>query len=247
MPLVEELPPSVESALKMQRNGSGDLPLTIAIKADLAPDGKLGERWVVADEKDIRVLGPEGEPQLLLPLAQLNGFQTEQLVGGGALFAQRGTDRIELTRFTTPLAGNMAGVARALDAVSKGNPLPEAALDDIEKKCPKCGRALPKDSEVCRFCFDKRATFFRLLSYAAPYRWHALFLTVLMFTGTAAGLAPGYIIKLLTDEALAPIRPHTPESRYYSLGVWVGGLILASLLGLGLGIFRGRLAVNAVK
>ncbi len=242
MPLVEELSPLVESALKTQRNGSGDLPLTVAIKADLAPDGTLGERWVIADEKDIRVLGPAGEPQLTIPLAGLSGAQTEQLVGGGALFVQKGSDRIELTRFTTPLAGNMAGVARALDAVAKGKELPEAGLDDIEKKCPTCGRALPKDSEVCRFCFDKRATFFRLLSYAAPFKFYAVVLTALMFAGTAAGLAPGYIIKLLTDDALAPTRPLSDASRYASLGLWVSGLILASVLGLGLGIWRGRLA-----
>jgi ATP-binding cassette, subfamily B, bacterial len=242
MPLVEELSPLVESALKTQRNGSSDLPLTVAIKADLAPDGTLGERWVIADEKDIRVLGPAGEAQLTLAIAGLSGAQTEQLVGGGALFVQRGSDRIELTRFTTPLAGNMAGVARALDAVAKGKELPDAGLDDIEKKCPTCGRALPKDSEVCRFCFDKRATFFRLLSYAAPYKFYAVVLTALMFAGTAAGLAPGYIIKLLTDDALAPTRPLSDASRLNSLGIWVAGLILASIVGLGLGIWRGRLA-----
>jgi ATP-binding cassette subfamily B protein len=242
MPLVEELPPTIETALKHQRNGSGDLPLTVAIKADLAPDGQLGERWVVADEKTVRVLGQNGEAQLSLSLSELNGAQTEQLVGGGALFVEKGSDRIELVRYTTPLAGNMAGVARALDAVAKGRELPDAALDEIEKKCPTCGRALSKNSDVCRFCFDKRATFFRLLSYAAPYRWHAVLLTLLMFAGTAAGLAPGYIIKVLTDQALAPTSPLSLPSRYGILGFWVGGLVLASLLGLGLSIWRGRLA-----
>lgn len=242
MPLVEELPQSIESALKTQRNGTSDLPLTVAIKADIAPDGKLGERWVVADAQTIRVLSDTGEPQLTLPLAELNGAQTEQLVGGGALFVQRGSDRIELTRFTTPLAGNMAGVARALDAVAKGKDLPDAALDDIERKCPKCGRPLPRNSDVCRFCFDKRATFLRLLSYAAPYKWHAVLLTILMFSGTAAGLAPGYIIKLLTDQALAPTTPLSSDSRYATLGIWVAWLIVASVLGVGLSIWRGRLA-----
>ena len=242
MPLVEELPPSVASALKTARNGSGDLPLTVAIKADLASDGTLGERWVVADEKDIRVLSESGAQQIVLRLAEIKGARTEQLVGGGALLAQKGSDVVELTRFTTPLAGNMAAVARALDAAAKGDEAPTSSLDEIERKCPTCGRALPKDSDVCRFCFDKRATLLRLLSYARPFAAKAVLLTLLMFAGTAAGLVPGIIIKRLTDQVLAPTAPTTLEARGAALGAFVVALLGASLLGIGLGIWRGRLA-----
>jgi ATP-binding cassette subfamily B protein len=244
MPLVEDLPSAVESALKTLRNGSGDQPLTVAIKADLAPDGSLGERWVVADDLFVRVLSGAGDQQIVLPFSEIKSARTDQLVGGGALLAQKGSDLIELTRFTTPLAGNMAAVARAIEATAQGKELPESALDDIDRKCPKCGRALSKNSDVCRFCFDKRATLMRLLSYAKPYAAKATVLTLLMFTGTAAGLAPGIIIKNLTDNVLAPPpeRNLTVESRATELGMWVAALLISSVLGLGLGIWRGRLA-----
>lgn len=244
MPLVEELPSSIESALKSLRNGSGDLPLTVAIKADLASDGSLGERWVVADARFVRVLSGAGDQQIVLPFSQIKSARTDQLVGGGALLAQKGSDLVELTRFTTPLAGNMAAVARAIEATAQGKDLPESGLDDIERKCPTCGRALSKNSDVCRFCFDKRATLMRLLSYAKPYAAKAILLTLLMFAGTAAGLAPGIIIKNLTDNVLAPPpeRNLTVDARAAELGGWVLALLVSSVLGIGLGIWRGRLA-----
>ena len=244
MPLVEELPSPIESALKKLRNGSSELPLTVAIKADLGPDGSLGERWVVADSEFVRVLSGAGDQQIVLPFSEIKSARTDQLVGGGALLAQKGSDVIELTRFTTPLAGNMAAVARAIEATAQGKDLPESGLDDIDRKCPKCGRALSKNSDVCRFCFDKRATLMRLLSYARPYAAKAALLTVLMFGGTAAGLAPGIIIKNLTDNVLAPTSPIVPtvEARASELGGWVAALFFSSVLGIGLGIWRGRLA-----
>ena len=244
MPLVEELPSSVETALKQLRNGSGDLPLIVAIKADLAPDGSLGERWVVADAETVRVLSGTGDQQLTLPFSEIKSARTDQLVGGGSLLAQKGSDLVELTRFTTPLAGNMAAVARAIEATAQGKDLPESSLDDIERKCPTCGRALSKNSDVCRFCFDKRATLMRLLSYAKPYAAKAALLTILMFAGTAAGLAPGIIIKNLTDNVLAPPpeRNLSIDSRASELGSWVAALLISSVLGIGLGIWRGRLA-----
>ncbi|WP_394795685.1 ABC transporter ATP-binding protein [Armatimonas sp.] len=247
MAMLEELPASVEAALKAQRNGHGSDPLTLAVKADINTDGVIGERWVTMDAELIRVYSPNGASgsaahlDLSVLVSEITGAKTESLVGGGALTVSRGSDVIELARYTTPLGGRMAGVARVMEAIAKGRDLPDADLEEVEKLCPKCSRALPKDSDVCRHCFDKRATFTRLLGYAKGYKLQATIVTVLMIAGTALQLLPGWIVKRLTDDVLVPKVAVAAADRLHGLIYWVLVMIGATVLGLVMGIFRSRL------
>ncbi len=245
MAMLEELPASVETALKAQRNGHGSDPLTLAVKADINTSGVIGERWVTMDADAIRVYSPNGASSAHLDLSvlvsEITGAKTESLVGGGALTVSKGSDVIELARYTTPLSGRMAGVARVMEAIAKGRDLPDAELEEVEKLCPKCSRALPKDSDVCRHCFDKRATFTRLLGYARGYKWQASVVTVLMIAGTALQLLPGIIVKNLTDDVLVPKAQIADSVRLQGLVYWVLIMIGATVLGLALGIYRARL------
>lgn len=246
MPLLEELPAPVDTALRAIRNGSGDQPLSVAVRTDLDRSGTLADRWVVADSEALRVFatgeGDTARLEMTVPLEGVTGARTETLVGGGALVLSRGSDLVEVARYTTPLGGRMAGVARVLDAVAQGKELPDAGLDEIERSCAKCGRALPKDTDVCRFCFDKRATLVRLLSYARPFRVHAALLLILMLAGTWASLVPGIIVRDLTDDVLSPTRPTALDARYARLGWLVLALLGSHVLGAALSIGRGRLS-----
>ncbi len=243
MALLETLPEALARAVEAA-TGTNPNDGIVAVRADLDPDGHLAERWVFADSQSVRVWTDGGEPRELhvWSFEGVSAARTENLVGGGALLLERGSDLIEVARHTTPLAGRMAGVARLLDAVAKGKDLPDAGLDDIERTCAKCGRALPKDTDVCRYCFDKRATLLRLLGYAAPYRWHAIALLVLMLAGTWASLVPGIIVRDLTDTVLLPKRPLPDARRIADLGWLVAGFVGSQILGTLLGIVRGRLS-----
>ncbi|HVK04151.1 MAG TPA: ABC transporter ATP-binding protein [Armatimonadaceae bacterium] len=245
MPVIEEMPSGVEAAWKERRNGSGDLPLTVAVKADIGPDGAVGERWVVADESAVRVFTSDGNGQarvdLDLPLEKITDFRTEHLVGGGSLLAERGTDLVEIARYTTPLAGRMGNVARTLAAQVKGEELPEIG-DEEERKCPKCGRPLGKNSNVCRACIDKKATLKRLFSYAAEFKVQAILVTLLMFGAIAMDLVPGIVIGRMTDEALAP-RVAVPDNVALGrLGWLVAVLVATRVVAMFLTIVRGRLS-----
>lgn len=244
--LVEDLPTAVENVLRARRNGSGEEPLTATIQSDVGADGNLGERWVVIDREAVRVLSTNADPaaahlDLEVPLSEISGAKTENLVGGGALTVSRGSDTVELTRYTSPLAGRMSGVARIIEALAKEEELPDISLEKEERVCPKCGRPLPRDNDVCRSCLDKRATFRRLFSYAAPFKVQAIFLVILMFAGTAASLVPGIIIKQMTDDAL--IATDKPEDvRLRILAVLIAALVGTQLLNQLLTIVRGRLS-----
>lgn len=247
MALVEELPQSVAETLKVQRNGSGDEPLTIAVKADIDSNGVLGERWVVVDSKYVRVLtapedGGSARVDLTLPLTELDSSRTENLVGGGSLLVGRGSDVVELARFTTPLGGRMSGVARVIDALAKGNDLPTETIEDNSRFCPKCGRPLPRKSDVCPHCINRRATFVRLFSYALPYKLQTVGVLFFLLTSTSLGLVPGLIIRHLTDDVLNPLHPVTYDLRMHRLGILVLCLIGAQFLGLLVTVARGWLS-----
>lgn len=244
MPLVEELNPSVDATLRAERNGHGDEALAVAVKADIDAEGKLGERWVVVDTETVRVLTPNGaeaQIDLSIPLSEIDFARTENLVGGGALSVGKGTDAIELVRFTPPLAGRMGGVARTIEALARNEELPAVDLEETERNCRSCGRPLPQNSDVCRNCINKSAVLMRLFSYAAPHKGRALTLVLLMFAGTAMTLAPGKIVQKLTDGVLLATG-RSLDSRLSLLGLLVAALIGTQLLGVLITIARGRLS-----
>lgn len=245
MSLLEELPPAVDTALRAQRNGTADDPLHIALPTDIGPKGDLAERWVVVDAEAVRVFTANGDGKahldLALPFTDIDSAQTETLVGGGALLAQKGIETIEIARFTTPLAGKMNSVARTVDALAKGEDLPELE-EEKERLCENCGRPLPKDNDVCRHCINKAATLARLFSYAAEFKGQAALLVFLMFAGTAASLAPGKIVQQLTDRVLVPTTPTTNEVRFGMLGWLVLALIVTQVISAVITIVRGRLS-----
>nr|CAA9287729.1 Efflux ABC transporter, permease/ATP-binding protein [uncultured Armatimonadetes bacterium] len=244
MPLIEELPPSVEATLRQERNGHGDEPPALAVKADIGKDGNLGERWVVVDAEMVRVLTPNGtraHVDVEVPLSDIAFARTENLVGGGALAVGKGTDAVELVRFTTPLQGRMGSVARTIEALAKDEEPPVVSLDDDKRVCKKCGRPLREKDDVCRACIDKRAVLGRLFAYAAPHKAKAVALVLLMFAGTAMTLAPGVIIKNLTDNVLLA-ENRTLSARHLLLGLLVLAFIGTQLAGVVLTVVRGRLS-----
>lgn len=246
-----ELPPAIERALREHRNGSGDAPpLSLAVQTDLDTQGRMGERWITVDSEAVRALSPgarDGENahvDVILPLERITSAQLDNLVGSSALtITLKSGETIEVVRFTPVLTGKMAGVARYISAVANEQEIP--SLPELEEKdriCPRCGRPLPKDNDVCAFCVNKTATLGRLLAYAAPHRWQAALLVALTLGGTAAGIAPGWIIRHLTDDALVPPHPLALGLRITRLAWLVVGYALSQFLSAGLGIWRGRLS-----
>lgn len=244
MSLVEAFPPNIASSLSA--DGIDHAALIVALKFDLDENSIVTDKWLFATQSTLYVVVSTHESSMIertVPLGQVHDVKAETLVGCGALLVRTGTDTIEVARYTTMLAAKMTGAARVLKAVAKGLEIPLSSIDDENKLCAKCGRALTKDSDVCRHCFDKRATLLRLLSYASPYRLHVAGLLVLMIAGTWAGLVPGVIVRDLTDEVLLPKGAvKSTEDRIYLLGILVLFLLGSHALGAIIGIARGRLS-----
>ena len=200
-------------------------------EGDLRRDNRLGSsRLRVTDKAAYRYEGDELIEEFVLE--DLKNPRVEDLVDASALVADyRGTP-VELLRTTSKRALQIAGAEKRLDALLKGEDMPE--LEDAIRLCPKCGRPLPENTSVCEACLDRGKTMRRLFAYAAPYKsrlWLNLFLTIL---GTVAALAPPRITQFIVDRALAP------GGQPGLLLPLVGGLVFVLLANAAITVVRGR-------
>ncbi len=247
MPILETPPSSVQETLKQTRDGQsrGYTPEPrLTIKADLDRNGAFGERWLVVDQTHVRVLqaspNAPAPVELDLPLADIKEAKTERLVGSGALrLTLRDGQVLEAVRYTLGAAPAFQAAARVLSAYIKDEDPSDSLLADFDSKksCAKCGDPLPEDTNVCPKCVDRKAVLLRLLSYALPYKSRVAVVVLLMLVGTFMTMLPLILAKRLTDDVLIAHRHPS----------WIGGIVLgligASLLGVGIAVWRGRLVV----
>ena len=140
---------------------------------------------------------------------------------------------VELLRTTSKRALGVAGAEKRLEALLKGEAMPD--LEDAIRLCPKCGRPLPENSNVCEGCLDRGKTLRRLFAYAAPFKtrlWLNLVLTIL---GTVATIAPPKITQYIVDGALKD----DGSGRGLLLPL-VGGLVFVLVANALITVYRGR-------
>ncbi len=245
MPILETPPDSVQETLKQPRDGQsrGYTPEPrLTIKADLDREGQFGERWLVVDQTHVRVLraspNAPAPVELDIPISDIKEAKTESLVGNGALrLTLRDGQVLEAVRYTLGAAPAFQAAARVLSAYIKDEDPSDSLLADFDSKksCGKCGDPLPDDTNVCPKCVDRKAVLLRLLSYALPYKARVTVVVLLMLAGTYMTMLPLLLQKRLMDDVLIPHRHPS------WIGAIVAGLIGASLLGVGIQVWRGRL------
>ena len=203
-------------------------------QGDLRRDNTLGaSRLRVTDQAAYRY---EGDDLVgTYPLSDLTKPRVEDLVDASALVADFRGVPVELLRTTSKRALGVAGAEKRLDALLKGDELPQ--LEDAIRLCPKCGRPLPENSEVCEACLDRGKTMRRLFAYAAPFKTRLWLNLALTLAGTVATLAPPKITQLIVDRALGQ---GGPGAQPHLLIPYVGLLVLALAANAGLTVARGR-------
>jgi ATP-binding cassette subfamily B protein len=203
-------------------------------QADLTSAGQLGDaHLVVTDRQVLRYeKTPLGEEVAgSWPLTELRNARVEDLVDATAVVVSWNGVDIELLRGTSARNLQIAGAAKRLQALIDGKEMPE--LDDQARVCPRCGRPLPEDSDICLGCLNKGRTLLRLFEYAKPFKGRLILGTLLILGGTIAELAPPYLTKILIDDVLQ--HGHT---RLFLLLIL--GLVIARVVVMTMQIARGR-------
>jgi ATP-binding cassette, subfamily B, bacterial len=218
---------------------------------------------VVEESRNGDAPGPE-EPAYAhartLEIDTLTGARTLPIAGGGVLMVDVEGVPEEVARFEAGDVATFGALAKRLNDVvggpdpnSDGSPAeksdPESDPDSEpldfaellarwrEVFCTTCGRQLPRHTQVCPVCLERKNTMLRVLSFVGPYRNKLIGMMGLMVLGTLLQLIPPQIVRILLDDILpAPEHP----GLLLAVGVLASVMIAQTLVT----IARARLAVG---
>jgi len=171
------------------------------LESDTLSNGRLGKsKLVVTDTHTLRYeVTPLGEELIAsYELSAIKDPRVIDLIDAVALIAEIGPLRVELLRGTSRSGLAFSNAQRKLLAVIAHEDIPD--VDEKERVCPKCGRPLPKDSDICEHCVNKGQTLRRLFRYAAPFKSRLVWATILVFAGTLFDLVPPLVTAHLVDD-----------------------------------------------
>lgn len=209
----------------------------IAFITDLDSRGDFGPEWLVVEEGQVYVFTKDASTggshlKTSVAISDIKEAKAETFFGNGELEVRTRNETIPLVRFSQAITGEANTVARQITALAKGQAPKQEKLDDTRKRCPKCKRMLPEDSEVCPGCVNKRAVLLRLFQFLRPFKREVLVSVVVILFSNLLGLLPPYIGKLIVDDLMAQQKTHTHNLK--PILMFVGILLMARLAGGGL-------------
>jgi ATP-binding cassette subfamily B protein len=226
----------------------------VVFETDIRSNGTFGPEWVVLEKDNLYVFAPNGNTKAHLryaiPLNTIEKARAEVHIGNGTLEVRTKTELITLVRFSQAAVAEANAMARRIMTLAKGDTPAEESLDEKTKRCPKCKRALPEDSEVCPACINKKAVMLRLFRFLAPYKSKAMASVLVLLGITALELVPPYVGGHIVDHLavtyarggsfmpvvwlvgmLATARLAASVLQYYQrrINAWLGARILVDI------------------
>lgn len=212
---------------------------------DLDKDQANGKRKgaVAFDGEKIYVADLEGAREEIL-FADCESFLMQNGVGCGFFYVRMkdGEERL-LCRMSASLVSRAGAAARTLNHRIESGESKNFLREEL-RNCPKCGRRLPKGSQTCVHCGNKRKIFMRLGAVISPYKWQLLLSVFLFLAVSLISIVNPYLNKLLVDgyinnsEAAAK-----PNVLLLFLSV-IALILLAQLLQRGLSLLRGYIMIH---
>jgi ATP-binding cassette subfamily B protein len=233
----QDLPAAVEATLSGLLDR--DEPRLVSLLSDITPEGDYGERWLLVTDRRVATLAPENGKATVeaeIPLCDVRQVRVRDFVGSGSLEIVTEDKAVEVLRFSRSVAPEMQRVQRILRHLTGAEETGEEGRrkggGPRAMRCPTCGRALARWSEVCPFCMKKGQLLARLIGYVGPYRTIAIVGFLLSLTLTVLNLAPAYVTRYLFNGVITP--------RYLpGLKVAVMWLLIMALLRAGVSMIRG--------
>jgi ATP-binding cassette subfamily B protein len=203
------LPDAVVAELK-KIGVNGDS--VVQLRTDLDAAGRFGERYMVATPERLVVVSNNGSAKVEreLQLSDISKVEARGLSGASSveirLKTKEGEKAIEILRSTGSKARELTHAANQIEHLRAHGKLPEERDDSKSKRkdCPKCGRPLPWDSEVCPFCVDRFGALKRIYAYILPYKWLALLSMAINVASIALSFVPQIVTKTLIDKVFPP-------------------------------------------
>ncbi|HEX8463990.1 MAG TPA: ABC transporter ATP-binding protein [Abditibacterium sp.] len=249
--------PSAVAAELLKIGVNGDA--VVQLRTDLDAQGRFGERFLVATPQKLVVVSNNGSAKIEreTDLSDIAKIESKGLSGASSLEirlrTREGEKSIEILRGTGSRSSELVHAAQQIEHLRQHGTLPDER-DDAKPKthdCPKCGRHLPGDTEICSFCVDRLGALKRIYRYLLPYKWLAILSLSINILSIALSFVPQLVTKTLIDRVFPPafqsgaanaaLAAQNGESR--SVLAQLVGLVVVTALISSLGaIIRGRVA-----
>ncbi len=253
------LPSAVSDALK-NVGVNGDA--VVHLQTDLDASGRYGERYLVATPEKLVVVSNNGSAKIEreTPLSDITKIESQGLSGASTLDIRLktpgGDERVvEILRGTGARSRDLSHAATQIEHLRKHGTLPEEREENKHKSrvCPKCGRDLPGESDVCAFCVDRFGALKRIYAYILPYKWLAIISMTINLASVALSFVPQIVSAILIDRVFPPSFQKGAASA--AIAAQNGGarvtlmemgalIVLTALLSSAGAIVRGRIAAK---
>jgi ATP-binding cassette, subfamily B, bacterial len=203
--LQESLPEELLVAL--DRDGLDSSEIREAARADLLPDGRFGDEYLLLLNRLIlvyRLLEDGWFMREALPLSCASEAAVQTMTCGGELTVSSAGMPRRLVAFSAARIREFVALAPRLSAIARGQD--HQLEDDVQarlgSKCSSCGRAFEPGSQSCPHCTGKGKLLWRLVDQARPYKGYVIAILALLLVGVVIGLVPPYIVRVMVDNVL---------------------------------------------
>lgn len=259
--LMKEIPAYVEE--RLEKNQICKEELLLAAKGDLNLEGSYGESWVLASEaKLVIIIGNkyenlknkvinlkksidekciwEEQNICIYAIEDIANLNSEKLAAGGMLVATINGQDIILCTYSNSAARDFSVFTKLFNKLRNEKKLSEEDFkdDDIPIYCPKCGtRYQDAGRKICPKCFDKRAIFFRILSYLPYYKFDIFLILLCMFVSSLLNVIfPYFGGNVFYDKVL-----RNNGSEYGKVGIYILIMFLIKLASIIVSVCYGRI------
>lgn len=233
--LINNISEDVAEVLRLNKIEKQDIIL--AVKGDLNLEGNYGECLVLATTKQLLVIG---ESSSIQSIESIESLSSEAVIAGGILVESiDGMDRI-LCRYSNSCAREFGLFTKLFAKLKEAKELTEEDFKDneIPLYCPKCGtRYEDPVRKICPKCFDKRAIFFRVVSYLPKYKLELVLILLCMLLSSLLNILLPYISgNIFYDQVL------NSDGKYYGqIGKVVVLMLLIKIVATMVSIIYGRI------
>ncbi len=245
-----------------QAVGLEDTTEFIAIaQADILPDGKFGECWLLVAEDCLWVVADDNTADNDTSSSKSRNASDDQSMWDGfapSIGNPTIIKKVSLENATEAKIESLVD-ASALILIIDSKPLEVLRFSkaksaqffhiqrvinarlkqeeipeqrDREIQCPKCGRPYAENSQVCRFCTPKGEAIRRIFGFVRPYMWAFVGSILLTLLGVVINLVPPKLTQIIWDNVLVP-QGAAVASSYHDRSVLLQWLVLG-LVALGL-------------
>ena len=195
-----------------------DEEIKVSVSTDLRFDGTYGKDWLLITNRRLIAFnqnGVLGHHMREVPLSSVEDIEILEMYGNNILKVSTRDNAFELSRYSKRLTPKFSRAVSELEGLipqtegnsggRRGHGRGGMSFGENKGRCEKCGQLIPRRSDICINCIQKRKLIFRLMQYAVPFLHIIVPAFLIMMVIRLVGLYPQILSRDLIDRILVPV------------------------------------------